>query len=227
MKQSILSSLLLITLTMPVSAGVYMENFNDGGFRGWQPVGRVQDCWKVVDGELCGDTDNPWGGELVLSLGGRRWGSYNIACDIKFIELYDTEGDRPHVAIGTRPEVEDNVEEAALEGITFKFGFQGVSITSRLKGKSITTDSRFEGFIGQMDTWYRLKLVVEDNIAQGYVGDKLVCELKRNMPNYISPSLSFASAHVRFDNVILWGNAIPTKHIRAAVTWATIKGKQQ
>ena len=203
-----------------------MENFNDGDYDGWQPVGRVQDCWKVVDGELCGDTDNPWGGELILNMGGWNQWDYNVASDVKFIEFYNTEIFDPYVAIGIRPEVKDNVEEAAaLDGVTLKFGFKGTSITSRLRNKQTSKGKWFkEVFIAQMNHWYHLRLFIQHDTVKGYVGNQLTCELRVNTPPYVSPSVSFANAHVHFDNVILYGEAVFSKHARTTTTWADIKG---
>ena len=156
-----------------------------------------------------------------------QW-DYNVACDVKFIKFYNTEIFDPYVAIGTRPEVEDNVEEVALDGVTFGFGFKGTSITRRLGVKSSSKAGRFKDvFIAQMNHWYRLRLFIEHDTIKGYVGNQLTCELRVNTPPYVSASVSFANAHVHFDNVILYGEAVFSKHARTTTTWANIKGKQQ
>ena len=121
MKQGILSILLFISLTMPAVAGVYMENFNDGDFRGWQPVGLIKDCWKVVDSELCGDTDQLWSPELVLNLGRGNWNNYTVECDAKFIETHDKYkhlDDVHRIELGTRKlaGIEGNIDETVLDG---------------------------------------------------------------------------------------------------------------
>ena len=175
-----------------------MENFNDGDFRGWQPVGRVQDCWKVVDGELCGDTDNLWGGELVLSMGGRNRGQYSVSCDVKFIEAYNAGLDDTHAAIGIRSGIEDDIKPpVVLDGVTFRFSFRGASIISRLQGKTAIKQKRFKGgFIARIDNWHRLNLIVTSDNAVGYVDGEPAVMAQRDMPNFVSPSLSLSQDRV-------------------------------
>ena len=205
-----------------------MENFNDGDYKGWQPIGRIKDCWKVVDGELCGDTKSIFSAELILNMPGETWDEHTLSCDIRFIEKYYNEFNRPHVAIGTSIDIEEmNPEELSRDGVTFQFGFEGATIIKRHEGKTTVEDERFDVFIGRTNAWYRLKLVIEDESARGYINNNLVCELKRDMPRYRSMLLSFSNAHVCFDNVIIWGDAILDRHTRTATTWANIKGKQQ
>ncbi len=187
----------------------------------------MKDCWKVVDGELCGDTDNVWGGELVLSMGGRNRGQLSVSCDVKFIEAYNPGLDDTHAAIGIRPEIDNDIEPPlVLDGTTFRFSFAGTTIISRLQGKTaIKQKHSKDGFIAKMNNWYHLNLIVINDNAVGYVDSKYAVMAQRDMPGFISPSLSFSSAHVHFDNIILVGEAIPTKHARTTITWGKLKSR--
>ena len=223
MSQITISILLFTALSTPAWCGTYMENFNDGDFKGWQPVGRIQDCWKVVDGELCGDTNQLGYPELVLNLGRRNWGNYTVECDVMFIELYNPHLDGSQVIrLGTRKlaGIEGDIEKVTLDGVTLELGLKAVVIDNRFKGKITVKDEPFET---KANKWHHLKLVMDYDTAEGYVDGGLVCELRVNMSNYGGVSVSFSSAHIHFDNVLLIGKGIPNRHALIATTWAKLK----
>ena len=207
-----------------------MENFNDGDFRGWEPVGLIKDCWKVDNGELSGDADSLWSPELVLNLGRRNWGNYTIECDAKFIETHDKYkhlDDVHRIELGTRKlaGIEGNIDETILDGVSLALGLEYAVISNHFKGK--TNYCKAKPFNTEMGRWYHLKLVMEYDTAKGYVDSEFVCELRVNMSNYGGVSVSFMNSHVHFDNVLMMGGGVPDRHFNIPTTWANIKGNRQ
>ena len=74
-------------LCLSVSAGTFLEIFNDKNLNDWQELNAhdaALGSWEAIEGEL--EMTNPGGGARLLTTGDETWQDYSIEVNVKPLE---------------------------------------------------------------------------------------------------------------------------------------------
>ena len=74
-------SLYILLIALPVCAGTFVDDFEDGNIAGWSAVGE----WSVESGELVGENMEPAYDSGAIFFGELTWSNYTIEADVKLI----------------------------------------------------------------------------------------------------------------------------------------------
>ena len=74
-------SLHILLIALPVCAGTFVDDFEDGNIAGWSAVGE----WSVESGELVGENMEPAYDSGAIFFGELTWSNYTIEADVKLI----------------------------------------------------------------------------------------------------------------------------------------------
>lgn len=225
MRIPIVLSMLLVAL--PVWAGTFRDDFEDGDLDGWQqiwPGGAM--IWQVVDGELECSRSSQWSAGIIT--GEAFWTDYTIEVDVKLLQDHGA-GDFDLIARST---TNDN-------GYAFLVGDwvgEPSVYVQRMPDLQMKVTEPFDPL--ELDTWHHVKLeIVGDKFTFWVNNDKLI-EYQDDTYQEGMAGLGVANYTARFDNVIITGPEVPDvtpptwkeqpvePRNRLVTTWAQIKGLQ-
>ena len=172
-----LSFLMIIMISLPVFAGTYVENFDDGNLDGWEifDAGEPGSQWTVVDGVLTCNRETIWMSDLLF--GEEDWRNYSIECDARIVEPLDEITDN-HCAlvIGfdlrvTYPEDDESkpTDVTCLASGSDKSSFIWPGLNGEFLDQTPASDFDFE-----LGRWYRLKGVAHEDTFEFYIDGRLV-----------------------------------------------------
>lgn len=216
MKTVLILCMLLIAL--PVCAGTFSDDFEDGNIKGWKPVGK----WFVESGELVGENMKPAYDSGGIFIGELTWMDYTVEADVKLIEA------RP-MPRGAGIFIRAQSEPGEMPRL-HTFGFGPGSCGHSLQPGGAESITKIRPF--SVGTWYHLKVVADDNHFEFYINDELIGEFDHlAYPNGRIGLLVF-NMKARFDNVVITGEDVPDSgpsgygvepQGKLAMTWGKIK----
>lgn len=197
---------------LPVSGGMWRDDFRDGDFKGWTiwNLRGGNSIWKVETGRLIAERENDWGSWAILdeSIG---WKDYEMEFKVMIEESLNPKF--TFVVIGAR--VSDNSDNFQNIGPALVFnwwnGHRGIIYARGIKGAQGVelADIVEKPYPVQMNKWYRLKLSAMGNQFRFYIDDVLQREF--TFDGYESGGIAMAAGGcvARFDNVVISGPNIP------------------
>jgi len=217
--------LLTLLVTLPVWAGTFRDDFEDGNLDGWQqlwPQGAM--IWKVVDGELECSRLSQW--SAGIAVGEASWTDYTIEADVKLLQDHGP-GDFDLLARAT---TNDN-------GYAFLVGDwvgEPSVYVQQMPDLNMKVIDPFDPL--EQDVWHHVKLEAEGNKFTFWINDEEVIDYQDGTYQAGMVGFGVANYTARFDNVIITGPEVPdvmpptwkkqpvNPRRRLATTWAQIKG---
>ena len=222
---------LLFFLSFSVSAGTFVETFDDVDLRDWEDLTMtnhdfLRATWSVLDGELQGVSQA--GLVSLLTIGDRQWQDYTVEFDVKPIKKQGSGS----IAIAARKQdtsiitfVIGDMEfpDAESRAMCFSGDFhQNIYvILNRAAVPSLT-----------LKEWSHLKLRVRAATFTFSINGKQVLEANDQEANFLAGGvgLGLANYTARFDNLVISGVGIPNKgrlsvtaRSKLAATWGSLK----
>ena len=221
----ILFASLLCLLAISAQAGTFVDDFEDGNLDGWGEVlnlgGGISE-WKVEDGILtCRRPSDP---STFLLFGEKDWKNYTIEFDARMVEKLSN-----YHAIGMDLRLQNTANGVwcALRG-----GANTANIVVWANNNFAKQDTK--PFAFELNRWYRLKGVANDDSFEFYVDGELVASLSDSnfSTGYVDLDANGCLAH--FDNVVITGDDVPDSSSLAAIsasgklaaTWGQIRSQQ-
>ena len=237
----------LFFLTLSVSAGTFLDTFEDGNLDGWRelvPWDREPGSWEVVDGGLHGAIHD--GYLRLFTTGDDTWKDYTVEFDVRPLKKHG----RPTIAIAARVKEKWWVRCSLVAAVVVlpgggnapQRGWVFCSAGNMNGGKS-------EGLFFEphpllkLFRWAHLKLSVEGNIFTFWINGEQVMEptelrIFRNREGFADfpdfqtggVGIGLSNYTARFDNFTVTGDNIPdsgafavTPQAKLATTWGHLK----
>jgi len=237
---------ILFFLTTSISAGTFIETFNDDDLEDWHELVRLDQApgvWEVVDDEL--QTISREKFVRLLTTGDSTWKDYTVEFDVKPLNKHGIGA----ITIAARVQgtwvvlcsIEDPVELVEgkpplhREQISCVYGDFHDVIFVRLHAAPHP--------LLKLNKWAHLKMRVHNNIFSFSVNEKQVMGPAKmpnligvpvfgHFPNFRTGGVGFGLANytARFDNLIITGKDIPNKGTlpvapsgKLATTWGHLK----
>ena len=222
-------TLCILFIALPVSAGTWRDDFEDGNLDGWKqefPLAQDPDpsIWKIVDSELeCERRDF---NSALLITGKPEWKDYTIEYDVKLLENLGL-GDVDFIARYKSP------SWTHLILICFGDSLGFPSIATLRYPDNVTTSKPFDPL--DLKKWYHLKLEVKGRKFILWLDGKVVLEHEDGVVNEGAVGIGLANYIARFDNVQISGPDVPDfkpptwkeqsvqSHDKLIATWGAIK----
>lgn len=223
MMKCIATALTFCLLVLAAQAETFTDDFEDGDLDGWEVVNTKGGAseWKAEDGVLQCTRSDIWITNLVF--GQEEWRNYTIEFDARMVE-------RLHhnwygIGIDLRLTGELNLVWCAV-GDSAKWAFIEVWHDGNAPVKHLD-----RGFDLELDRWYHLKGVANEDNFEFYIDDELIVSLSDASLPSGRIGLSAGGCVAQFDNVtIVTGEEAPgqttlavSSSDRFALTWADIK----
>ena len=237
---------ILFFVTTSISAGTFIETFNDDDLEDWQELVRLDQApgvWEVVDDEL--QTVSRETFVRLLTTGNSMWEDYTVEFDVKPLNKHGIGA----ITIAARVQgtwvvlcsIEDPVElvegkpPRQREQISCVYGdFHDVTFVRLHAGPHPLL---------KLNKWSHLKLRVHDNIFSFLVNENRVMGPAkmpnligvpgfRHFPDFRTGGVGFGVANytARFDNITVTGDSVPnsggfavTPQGKLATTWGHLK----
>lgn len=221
----------LFFLPFSVSAGTFIETFDDKDLGDWQNLTMLnldaaRATWEVLDGELQGIRQ----GSLVslLTIGDKTWQNYTVEFDVKPMKKHGPGS----IAIAARKKktwiitcmIGDMEFPAPESRATCFSGDYHDNRYVVLKWEAAPSLA--------LETWAHLKLSVHDTIFTFWINDKQVLEATDQEANFLTGGvgLGISNYTAKFDNLVISGEGIPNKgrlsvtpREKLATTWGQLK----
>jgi hypothetical protein len=218
------ASLLMLALmiSLPTWAGTYIENFDDGDFDGWEALDPA--AWKVVDGVVTGKF-----GELrgtVLLFGEDDWRNYTIECDAKIVEPITN---LPAASLGIRM-LFRNLSDFNYLWCLPSVAWGTALIWPWLNGRELATSAQ-KPFKQEMNHWYHLKGVADEDNFEFYIDGELMASLSDSRFPTGRVLLQTNGCVAHFDNVVITGDDVPDNTTavsisgKLATTWGQLRSQ--
>ena len=213
--------LFLFALSSICNAGEIHYKFDDPDLKDWT-LGGQQSQWQVENGEL--STEFKGVPSSDLTTGNDNWGNYTVECKSKFLETFP--GGMTWAAITVRYKDTGN---------NYAFGIdlanQRANVDVEFGGKSIAWLNRLINFKLELNKYYNLKVVIEDDHIQFFIDDNLIHDFKDGSLVTGKVGVMAIRAHVHFDDFIIKGpnitgsgEAIETSR-NLVVSWGQIRNQ--
>jgi hypothetical protein len=189
---------ILFLAALPVWAGTFRDDFEDGNIDGWQqfwPKGEV--IWKVVDGELECARQEQWSTEILT--GEFTWTDYTVEADVKLLEDYGP-GDFDIVVRATTNE----------NGYAFLIGDwvgEPSVYVQLLPDLDMKVVKPFDPL--KLDKWHHLKIEAIGDKFTLWINDEKVVEYQDDTYQRGMVGFGLANYTARFDNVVITGPDVP------------------
>jgi hypothetical protein len=213
----------LCLLVMSARAGTFRDDFEDGNLDGWGKVlnlgGGISE-WKVEDGVLiCRRPSDP---STFLLFGEKDWKNYSIEFDARMVEVLSN---WHSIGMDLRLQDVSNGVWVAISG-----GVNTANIV--VWANNNFAEQETKPFAFELNRWYRLKGVANDDTFEFYVDGELMVSLSdSHFPTgYVDLDTNGCLAH--FDNVVITGDDVPDNSAavwysgKLAVTWGQIRSQQ-
>lgn len=218
------ASLLMMALmiSLPAQAGTFRDDFEDGNLDGWGEIlnlgGGISE-WKVEDGVLtCRRPSDP---STFLLFGEKEWKNYSIEFDAKMVQKLSN-----YHAIGMDLRLQNTANGiwCAIRG-----GANNAHIQVWSNNKSV--NQRIKPFEFELNRWYHLKGIANDDNFEFYVDGELMVSLSdSHFPTgYVDLDANGCLAH--FDNVVITGDDVPDNTAavspsgKLATTWGQLRSQ--
>ena len=236
---------LLCFLSFSVSAGTFIETFDDKNLEAWKELvhlNKAPGSWEVINDELHAVSRETF--RRLLITGDNTWENYTIEFDVKPLTKHGV----GTIVIAARVSgtwvvscnIDDRVElidGEAVPGtrISCDYGdWRGVEF--------ISLHSAAHPLL-RLDKWAHLKLSVQGGIVTFWIDRKQVMEptklqifrevaVFRDFPDFLTGGVGFGLSNytARFDNITVTGDTIPnsggfavTSQGKLATTWGNLK----
>lgn len=150
---------LMALISLPVMAGTYVDNFNDGNMDEWK-IGGLGGDWKVIGGELILKSLDP-NFTFGFTLGDQTWKNYTLQAKMKVTEMNHVTGFG--LSAGLLLRYNRAISGAYVAGL-------GVNpLTSVKQGEIIIGSNNLRvhvepgQFHWELNKWYNLKASAQDN----------------------------------------------------------------
>ena len=203
-------------LVISAYGGTYVDNFEDGDFDGWEAIDYKSQGgqWAVENGVLTCRRPSLWYSLLRFGEGG--WRNYSIECDAKMVQTLNA----MH-SIGLVLRLPKEIEgESARPYVDFSLWENktaNIAVwTSKVNLTQLNIASKGFGF--QIDQWYHLKAVANEEDFEFYIDEELLVSLSdaRAPSGFVSLEAGGVIAH--FDNIVITGDDIPGNTSKAVVS---------
>lgn len=188
-------SLHILLIVLPVCAGTFVDDFEDGNIAGWSAVGE----WSVESGELVGENMEPAYDSGGIFFGELTWRNYTIEAHVKLIK---SSGDPCAAGMFVRAQ-----HEPGQLPHTFCFGFhQGTCGYTFEPGTVIGLMKSRRFSVGK---WYHLKVLADDSHFEFYIDNELIAEFDDQRYPAGRMGLYVFKMKAHFDNIVIVGEDIP------------------
>ena len=209
----ILVTFAMCFLAISAYPGTYVETFDDGDFGDldiYNYGGGISE-WKVEDGILI--CRRPVSMTSTLLYGEENWGNYSIECDARIVEpianLY---------SIGLDLRVSNIDNASSINDVWCLAGNQGVVyIWAWLNGNS-AVQSPQKAFHLQLNRWYHLKAIANENEFEFYIDGELMASLSDSRFPSGRVGLAVTGSVSHLDNVVITGDDVPDNNVETAVS---------
>lgn len=240
----------LFLLPLSVSAGTFLDTFEDGNLDGWRelvPWDREPGSWEIVDGGLHGSVDD--GHPRLFTTGDDTWRDYTVEFDVRPLKKHG----RPTVSIAARVQekwfVQCRITEpevVVIDGANAPG--KGWVLCSAGNMHRPKADLLFFAPhpLLKLFRWAHFKLSVEGDIFTFWINGEQVMEptklrIVRNregfedFPEFQTGGVGIGLSNytARFDNVTVTGDSIPdsgafavTPQGKLATTWGNLKNRR-
>ncbi len=204
----------LSLIALPIWAGIFADNFDDGDFNGWEiwDSGRPGSEWRVKDGVLTCWRMIARGSDLYF--GEEGWRNYTIECDAKIVEAL---GAFYAIGFDLRLSDMDNVMDFSLVRCMAGFTVQEAYIWPWIHGLEVRGLGS-KAWDLHLDRWYRLKGIANDDNFEFYIDGKLAASLSDSRFPTGRVAIFAIGCVAHFDNVIITGTDVPGNANIAAVS---------
>jgi hypothetical protein len=237
----------LFLLPLSVSAGTFLDTFEDGNLDGWRelvPWDREPGSWEIVDGGLHGSVDD--GYPRLFTTGDDTWKDYTVEFDVRPLKKHG----RPTVSIAARVQekwfVQCRITEpevVVIDGANaLGKGWVLCSAGNMHRPKADLLFFKPHPLL-KLFRWAHFKLSVEGDIFTFWINDEQVMaptklRIVRNregfedFPEFQTGGVGIGLSNytARFDNVTVTGDSIPdsgafavTPQGKLATTWGNLK----
>lgn len=191
--------LCMLFLVLPVWAGTFRDDFEDGNLDGWRQVNPVAPMlWEIANGELECVKKNVE--STVIVIGEDDWSDYTIDFDVMLLEDFG-QGDVDIVA--------RYIDPMWSNFIMFWFGDcigpPEVNVVRYPEG--VRTRKPFAPL--ELDEWYHIKLEAEGNDFALWLDHEKVLDHTDKAVKIGSVGLGLANYKAHFDNVEISGPDVP------------------
>ena len=213
----IVIAIFMLFIALPSWAGTWLDNFDDGDFAEW----RMDTClwmpeivtpgagnWVVENGAVVAG-DNNSANRYDLYIGDMSWTDYTAEISVKLSKKLEACSDSSGVWLGLRFQE----GEGKLGLNDYAVGMWNDTGMVRWGGFKYSDGDFFNTqrivFPSQTDTWYRLKIVVEDDQITAFVDDLRVFELRDGLFASGVVCIAVNGVKATFDNFMVTGPDIP------------------
>ncbi|RKU15515.1 hypothetical protein C6500_20255 [Candidatus Poribacteria bacterium] len=219
----------LFFLPFSVSAGTFVETFDDEDLQDWQDITMVnldaaQAAWEVIDDELQGMSQAPL--VSLLTIGDKTWQDYTVEFDVKPTKKHGPGS----IAIAARKK-KTWIVTCMIGDMKFPAPESRATCFSGDFHENRYVVIKWEAVpLLTLETWSHLKLSVHDTTFTLWINGKQVLEARDQEAKFLTGGVGFGIANytAKFDNLVISGDSIPNKG-RLSVTpkdkLATIWGK--
>jgi len=219
------ASLLIIAsmISLPAWAGTFKDDFNDGNFDGWETrtlLGGPANEWKVDNGVLTCMRPNDWASMLIF--GKKEWRNYSIECDVKMVKILVNDS-----FVGYELRTQNSLNDAVSATLSGKNA--GLAVWSNWQ--AVASANKKGGFDHQLNRWYRLKGVANENKFEFYIDGELAASLSDlHYPTGRIAMYVYGLA-AQFDNVVITGDDVPNNASalapqgKLATVWGQMKNQ--
>ena len=234
----------LFFFTFSVSAGTFIETFNDADLEEWQELIRndaAPGSWEVLDRELHAVSLDGW--TRLLTIGDETWQNYTIEVKVKPLQKHS----RGSLVIAARInetwlmfcEIGDDLFPESNANCRVGDFHDLVTVILYLEAHPPL----------KLDTWYTLKLSVKGGTFTFWVNDTKIVETGQdfifrhggqelinqkagNLDHFLTGGAGFGltSYTARFDDIIITGKGVPDKGrlsvmpgAKLSTTWGDLK----
>lgn len=195
----ILSLCLLIT---SAQAGTFRDDFDDGNFDGWEILNfpcTGQSKWEVKDGVLWCEVRSICSAALVF--GDNEWRNYSIECDARMLERFPNNMNT--IGLDLRVMVPNN------GSVVWLYASPGTAAIETWQSLQLMKKSVVKAFDLQLNKWYRLKGVVNEDNFEFYIDGVLMAFLSESRFPTGHVGLDIQTCAAEFDNVVIIGDDVP------------------
>ena len=193
--------LLLLCSLSTAQAGTWWDNFEDGNLQEWEIfnfVPRVE-AWTIKNGEAIGEIFE-LGSMSLLVAGDSTWHDYRVLCRAKFDKAVDDDG-----SLGISIHESDDADSRYVFFLNIGIGLMRIwRVEEGDWGVPVAIP-----FEAEMDTWYELEAVVQDEQLAFRVNDKILPAVSREALPAGKFALVVSNARAHFDDVSVEGDNIP------------------
>ena len=235
----------LFLLTLPVSAGTFLETFDGKDLDGWQQIwtDKGPAVWEIVDDELHADSREAY--IHLLTTGDNTWEDYTMELDVKPLKKHGIGG----ISIAVR--VDGNwlvycsiFDPVIIRGDDPPFQEERIGCSATGLHRPALATLIVEPYpLLRLNRWSHLKLSVEGDIFTFSInGEQVMAPTKlqifrqidvfADFPDFQTGGVGFGLWNYTavFDNITVTGDSVPnsgdfpvTPQAKLATTWGNLK----